>query len=198
MERSITMQEIIAFGLLLGIIFLVTGICGMINLQFHYEFIPVFLFLSGGLGIVSYFLKSSFGGKFCCLFVPGVLTLCIPLHERKLIKQCGTPVEAKCIDYIEHPAIGVYGFSRLAPVFEYTYSGITYRVQTPVEYILEKRLVNRYKTGETYQIWIDEKNPGCCVERKKMPLYRYGWLLGGMLWIGLYLITLLIELPPRF
>lgn len=205
------MQEIMAFGLLsgiiLGIIFLLAGISGILTgrktrgtakREFYQEFVPLFLLVSGGAGIVSYFFKNSFGGVFCGLFVPGVLIMCIPLYERKLIKLCRTPVAAKCIDYIRHPGIGVYGFSRLAPVFEYTYSGITYRIQTPVEYILEKRFMNRYQIGEIYQIWIDGENPGCCVERKRMPLYRYGWLLGGIMFIGLFLIILLIELPPRF
>lgn len=191
-------------GLILAIIFTAAGITGILSgirkkgriyIQLHHEFVPVLLLLSGCLGIVSYFSDSSFGWKCCGLFVPGVLILCIPLYERKLIRLCNTAVTAKCIDYIRHPGRGRYAFDRLAPVFEYTYSGTVYRVQTPVEYILEGRFMNRYKIGEIYQIWIDEKNPESCVERKRVPLYRYIWVLGGLMMIGLFLITLLIELP---
>ena len=191
-------------GLVLAIIFTAAGIGGIISglrkngriyIQLHQEFVPVLFLITGCLGIVFYFLNSSIGWKVCGLFVPGVLTLCIPLSELKLIKLCNTVVTATCIDYIKHPGRGRYTFDRLAPVFEYTYSGTTYRVQTPVEYILEKRLMNRYKIGEIYQIWIDRKNPGNCVERKKVPLYRYIWVLVGMMMIGLFLIILFIELP---
>ncbi len=91
------------------------------------------------------------------------------------------------------PVRGVYcscnvyvskGVAQCAPVFEYTVNGRHIRAQS-AEAMGRRKLEGRYREGERYEIFVDEKHPRLFVLQRRVHLLDVGLLASALLFAAL-------------
>lgn len=126
------------------------------------------------------------------IFLASLLCIYVPIKVMRQAKMCNWLVTARCVRYNRY--YSAKASDSYAPVFQYTYGGISYERQTLIPYSL-KKIQNLYVIGQNYQIYINADCPEMCTDKKKTPaIYIVMILIGvGMLAMSLLLLGYGLE-----
>ena len=147
-------------GAALGVFFLVWGLGGCAAMWLGRSGMQALGALSLGLGLLLAFTGAFRlrNGYACRLPVQGVYCSC-NVYVSKGVAQC-------------------------APVFEYTVNGRHIRAQS-AEAMGRRKLEQRYREGERYEIFVDEKHPRLFVLQRRVHLLDVGLLASALLFAAL-------------
>lgn len=125
-------------------------------------------------------------GSICIIALGAALIIGNLLSKRNSSKVYTVPVQAVCVE-LKSPAHGSHVPSKLSPVYEYTYNGVTQRSQ--VGYFSTKGYP---RAGETREIFINPERPGGCLDPVMSKSTSFGLAFLGGFFIVMGVLVLIL------
>ncbi len=121
----------------------------------------------------------------------GLLCILVFIFGVVNLSRCNLQIPATYLHFNTYT--GNRGYRSYAPVFRYYFRGMMYERQVAENYSL-KKINSLFVQGNTYPVWISEKEPEVCITKKKIQGTHILCLVIGILMLFIYGIYSLLFL----
>lgn len=122
------------------------------------------------------------------IFIIGYIFLSISIYIIYSCFSCNKKIKAIFIGFNKYPS--VTGKLLNFPIYKYDFSNVSYETQSLQD--IKTKVLNTYKIGEEYEIYINSKNPKLCIASKKIHIIDFFMFIFGFT-LTLLSIILLID-----